>query len=175
MRLPASSDSRLLLAGVVAFVALVAYLAVAFAHTHAYATSQSPWAPYRSKLVNVLRGKESGFAVRVIPVKRGTYGALVPTLVSQPPPGRRFVLGLSLKGTRGGPIGVELDEFRPGATSVYLVDTTVPATARWHHFTFSGRVKGSWLGLGMYVNRQTGHAPMTWFAVRDPTVTFRRR
>ena len=178
LRLPASNDSRLLLAGVVAFLALVAYLAVAFATTHAKALATAPnlapWTPYASKLVRLPRGKEGGFAIRVSPVKRGSYGVLVPTLVFQPRPGRRFVLGLWLKGARRGPIGVEVDEFRPGATSVYLVNTTVPATAKWHHFTFSGRVKGNWLGLGMYVYRQTNVTVGTWFAVRDLTVELRR-
>ena len=179
LRFPDSNDTRLLLAGVVAFLALMAYLAVAFANTHAYGSLTAPdldlgpWTPHASNLVHVPRGKK-GFAVRVSPAARGSYGALVPTLVLQPPPGRRFVVGLWLKGSRGDRIGVEVDEFSPGATSVYVVQTTVPATARWHHFTFNGRVKGRWLGLGMYVYRQNNGAARTWFAVRDLTVTLSR-
>jgi hypothetical protein len=182
VRLPASNDTRLLLAGAVAFLALVAYLGVAFANTHATsgiipsrASPFGPWTPSASKLVRVRSGKKRGLAVRVSPIKRGGYGALVPTLVLNPPPGRRFVVGLWLRGARPGRIGVEVDEFRPGATSVYLVNTTVPATAKWHHFTFKGRVKGRWLGLGMYVYRQTGAARRTSFTVRDLTVALRSR
>lgn len=181
MRLPGSNDTRLLLAGVAAFVALVAYLAVAFANTHAASGSGGlvspfgPWTPSASKLTRVPRGRGGGFAVWVTPAKReGSYGALVPTLVLDPPQ-RRFAVSLWLRGTRSGRIGVEVDEFSPGATSVYLVETTVPATARWRHFTFRGRVKGTWLGLGMYVYRQTSRDARTWFAVRDLTERLSRR
>jgi hypothetical protein len=97
---------------------------------------------------------------------------LVPDLVSQPPPGRRFVVGLWLRGAPPGPVGVAIDEFSPGATSVYVVQTTVHASPRWHHFTFRARIEGSWLGLGMYVSRQTEAAGRTWFAVRGLTAAF---
>jgi hypothetical protein len=178
MRLPDSSDSRLLLAGVVAFVAFVVYLGVAFATTHASAAAGpslgnpvAPWTPRASKLVKVPRRRGGGFAVRVIPTVRGSYGALAPTLIADPPE-RRFVVSLWLRAAHPGPIFVSLDEFAPGVTSVYLVNTTVPATAKWRHFTFRGRVKGSWLGLGMYVSRQAGRLLRSSFALRGPTVSF---
>jgi hypothetical protein len=179
LALPDASDTRLLLAGVLAFLALVAYLAVAFAHTHAliFATDSStapnlasevaPWTPSASKLAPVPR-KEGGFDVRVTRTTRGpSYGALVQTLVPDPVPGRRYVVSLWLKGARPGEIAVELNEFRPGVAR-YPVETTVPATARWHHFTFKTRVKGVWLGLAIYVYR-TDRGRRTWFAVRDLT------
>jgi hypothetical protein len=179
VRLPASSDSRLLLAGIVAALALVAYLAVAFANTHASngptaneSSKLVPWVAADSKLVPHPFGKHA-YAVRVTPLtpaKPGTYGALVPTLLPSPPSGRRFVVGLWLKGAGLGRVGVSVDEFSPGASSVYVIQTAVPVTRRWQHFTFEGRVKGSWLGLGMYVYRPTGVGRRTWFAVRGLTV-----
>ena len=45
VRLPASSDTRLLIAGAAAFVALVTYLVVAFATTHALAMPAAPGLP----------------------------------------------------------------------------------------------------------------------------------
>jgi hypothetical protein len=177
VRLPYSNDTRLLVAGVAAFLALVAYLAVAFVNTHAsvnLANEVAPWTPSASNLVPVRQGRRRVFAVRVNPTKAGSYGALVPTLVSQPPPGRRIVVGLWLKGPGRAPIGVEVDEFRPGATSVYVVNTLVPATATWHHYTFTARVTGSWLGLGMYVYRQANGAGDTWFALRGLTAALNR-
>ena len=166
-----------MLAGVVAVLALVAYLAVAFANTHASAnTDASPgnpfgnWTPHASKLVHI--PGQSGLAVRVIPVAPGNYGVLVATLVPYPKPRRTYIVGLGLKAARPGRIGVEVDEFAPGATSIYLVNQLVHATPRWHHFTFRARVKGNWLGLGMYVyglNRRR----RTWFAVRYLTTSLR--
>jgi hypothetical protein len=158
-------------------VALVAYLAVAFASVHAStvaANHVAPWTPYNARLIAVSRGKGRGYDVRVKPAKAGGYGGLIPTLVSDPPSGRRYAIGLWLKGSsRGGPVGVEIDEFSPGVQSVYLVSTTVPVTPRWHHFTFDLRVKGTWLGLGMYVHRQTSAAAKTWFALRNLTAGLR--
>jgi hypothetical protein len=177
VRLPASRDTRLLLAGIAAVVALVAYLGVAFVDTHASiatATKVAPWTPHSSELVPIPLARRGKYAVRVNPTKQGSYGALVSTLLAQPPDGRRFTIHLTLKGARGDPIGVVVDEFRPGATSVYVVNTTVPAMRRWHHFTFSGRVQGSWLGLGMYVYRQNNGVKRTWFALRGLTVTLGR-
>ena len=177
VRLPTSKDTRLLVAGVAAFVALFAYLGVAFANTHATsgptASKTAPWIPHESRLVALGRRRKTGFVVRVRPTGRGAYGALVPTLLSDPPSGRGFVVGVWLRAARPGPIGVEIDEFAPGATSVYLVNTTVSATRRWHHVTFSGRVKGTWLGLGMYVYSQRNGA-RSWFEVRELNVSRRR-
>lgn len=181
MRLPDSTDTRLLLAGVVAALALVAYLGVAFALTHASAATSptgpniAPWVPHDSKFVRLVRRKEHSFSVRFERAgkgRRGAYGALVPTLVANPKSGRKYSIGLWLKGSRPGRIGVTLDEFAPGATSVYLVSTTVRATRGWRHYTFGAPVKGTWLGLGMYVYR-IDRRRRTWFAVRNLSVTYR--
>jgi hypothetical protein len=166
-----------LVVGIVAFVALVAYVSVAFATTHASvagASKVAPWTPYHAKLIPFRRGKKGPYDVRIVPTKAGSYGGLVPTLVADPAPGRRFEVGLWLKGSRGGQVAVNVDEFSPAATSVYVVDTTVQVTPKWHHFTFSFRVKGTWLGLGMNVQRQSSRAARTWFAVRAPTAGFSR-
>ncbi len=169
MRLPASNDTRLLVVGVAAFVALVAYLGVAFADTRApvdVAREVAPWLPHQSTLTPIPRKTGRGFTVRVTPDKPGNWGALVPAVISSPTPGAKFRVGFSLRGSRAGSVGVTIDEFAPGATSVYLVQKTVPATLRWHRFTFSGRVTtGSWLGMGMYVYRQTATV-RPWFEVR---------
>jgi hypothetical protein len=181
-----SNDTRLLVAGVVAAAALMAYLAVAFARIHSSSAAPNvsgelaPWTPYASKLVPIpLRGGR--FAVRVTPATRGpapggSYGALVQTLAPYPTSGRRYAVGVGLRGAGPGRIGVQIDEFRPGVTR-YLVQTTVPATARWHHFRFNFRVKGRWLGLAMYVYRlrQTSSGKPMPFAVRGLTLTVRRR
>jgi hypothetical protein len=157
----------------------MAYLAVAFANTHAAAAPSTvptqtnpfaPWVPkYHSTLAVVPRRRQGGIAVRVRPGWIGNYGAVVPTLVSQPPPGTRVVVGLSLRGPAHSPIEVLVDQF-PAGPHPNLIDTTVPATARWHHYTFSAPVKGRWLGLGMYVGRDTDGKASRWFAVRDLTV-----
>lgn len=177
MRLPTSNDSLLLVAGLAAFVALMAYLGVAFADTRAtvdVAREVAPWTPHASMLEPIPRKAKGRFDVRVVPNARGSYGAIVPTVVSSPTPGDKFVVGLWLKGSRPGRIGVEVDEFEPGATSVYPVNTTVPATRSWHHFTFSGRVQGSWLGLGMYVYRLSNGGRRSWFAIRGLTAATSR-
>jgi hypothetical protein len=178
----ASKDTRLLIAGIVAFLALVVYLGVAFANTHASgaigpngAPYYGAWVPHDSKLVRLPHGRRGGLAFRVTPTTRGSYGALVPTLASDPPPGRKFVVGLWLRGARPGRIAVAIDEFSPGATSVYVINTTVPATSRWRHYTFRGRVKGRWLGLGMYVSRVHDGRIGKWFEVRGLTAALRKR
>ncbi len=174
MHVAAASDTRLLFVGIAASLALVVYLAVAFAFTHPSSGSVAvnnvaPWVPHDSSLVAGRRSKEGDHVVRVTP-RAKVYGALLPTLVAGPTPGRRYVVGLWLRGAVPGRIGVEVDEFRPGATSVYKIETTVRATAKWHHHTFRLRVKGSWLGLGMYVYR-IDEQHRTWFEASDPTVS----
>jgi hypothetical protein len=176
-----SKDTRLLVAGVVAFLALVVYLGVAFAGTHAkngtLSATGNPfgyWVAHNANLTRVRHGgKRHGLTVKVSPAAKGSYGVLVPTLVSDPTPGHKFVVTLSMRGARPGRIAVAIDEFRPDASSVYVVNTTVPATTRWRHFTFRGRVVGRWLGLGMYVSRQSTGSGRKWFEVRDLTAALR--
>jgi hypothetical protein len=172
VRLPTSNDTRLLVVGVAAFVALVAYLGVAFANTRAtvdVAKEVAPWTPFASTLVPI-PWRPGRHTVLVLPATKsqtGDYGAIVQTLVPNPTVGRRYVVRLWLHGARPGRIGVEVNEFRPGVAR-YPVNTTVPATARWHHFTFSLHVNATWLGLAVYVYRPNQRPP-TWFAVRDLT------
>jgi hypothetical protein len=177
VQLPASNDTRFLLAGVVAFLAVVVYLAVAFANTHASntpiaATSPfGPWVANNAELERVSPRTMRGFAVRVTPQAPPSYGAFVPTLVPSPAPGAKFSVGVWLKGARkGGPIGVQIHLFRTGTPSLYLVDTTVPASGRWRHFTFRGQVKGNWIGLSIYVYRQAKVAVGPWFEIHGLTV-----
>ena len=166
-------DTRLLIAGVVAVLGLMAYLVVAFMNTHATdgllpseASKVAPWTPASATLTPILTSN-GRYAVRVTPATKGpTYGAVVQTLVPDPTRGARYVVELWLKGARPGRIGVELNEFRPGVAK-YPVQTTVPATARWRRFTFSTRVKGTWLGLAVYVYRPVRRG--TWFAIRRVT------
>jgi hypothetical protein len=195
-RLLGSTDTRFLLAGAAAFLALVAYVAVAYINTHASAaTTQAlakrlaseiaPFVPHGSKLVPVRSGTGGGFAVRVTPLTVGNYGALAQTLVYRPAAGRRFTLSLRLRGSRAGQItrrsrpgriAIFVDEpGLGGLASRYVVQTTVPATARWHRFDFSRRVEGRRLAIGLYVTRNTyrmADVSRSWFEIRDLTVHF---
>lgn len=173
MRLSASNDTRLLVVGIAAVVALFVYLGVAFANTRKtvdVAREVAPWSPSASKLAPVKNQKSGGFDVYVTPSEpdsTGNYGAVIQSLVPSPTAGGRYVVGLWLRGATPGKIGFELNEFRPGVAR-YPVNTTVPATAGWHHYTFSRRIKGSWLGLAVYVYRLAHRG--SWFAMRRPTV-----
>jgi hypothetical protein len=180
MRVSHAMDNRLLLAGVAAALALVVYLAVAFANTHASnsaAASSSgdpfaPWVPkYHSTLALVPGRRGGGIEVHVSRGWVGAYGAVVPTLVSQPPSGRRVVVSLRLRGSGKSPFEILVDEFPAGPD---IIQTTVPATRRWHRYTFSAKVKGRWLGLGLYVGRSTKGAESRSFGVRALTVRLRK-
>ena len=172
MAVPTANDTRLLLVAVAAFVALVAYIGVAFADTTAsvdLVSEVAPWLPHASKLTPIPRKGRRPFVVQVTPSKAGNYGALVPTVIPSPAAGRTYSVGLWLKG-EAGRVGVEVDEFAPGASSVYIVNATVDVTPGWRHYTFDARVRGSWLGLGMYVYRIDPRRK-TWFAIRGLTAT----
>lgn len=191
MRLPQATDTRLLVAGAGAALALAGYLSVAFANTPAASSANTnaaaspnpttrsrvsevaPWTPVNSKLIPVRRRKAHGYDVRVVPEAPGSFGAWVPTLVPSPTPGVRFVVKLTLKAPRPGPLGVQIHVFRSGSPSRYLVDTTVHGKARWHVFTFRGRVKGSWLGISLFVYRDAEAGARRWFATRGLTVRLR--
>lgn len=169
------SDTRLLLAGVVGALALVAYLAIAFATTHPTSgpvldvtNKFAPWIPkYHATLARAPRRKGGGMAVHVTPGWVGAYGAVVPTLVSQPQSRQRVVVGLSLRAPKKTPVEVVVDEF-PGSVDIVL--KTVPATAGWHRYTFRARVNGQFLGLGMFVGSTTNGRLHKWFVVRGLTV-----
>jgi len=172
VRFSSANDNRLLLAGVAASLALVAYLAVAFANTHASSSTlggTDPFAPWVPKYHSTLALKGGGVAVHASRGWIGAYGAVVPTLVSQPPPGR-IVVKLRLRGAGPGPIQVLVDEFPDGPK---VIDETVPATRRWHRYTFSARIRGQWLGLGMFVGSSAERHRSRWFAVRGLTAKVR--
>jgi hypothetical protein len=182
-----SSDTRVLLGGAAAFLALAAYLTVGFANTHATPLSASevaPWTPvYAVKLAPVPLAR-GGVAVRVSPTTVGAYGALVSTVVYLPPPGRRFVLSLWLRGSGTGGAGgkesrqiaVFVDEPGLGGESPFhAVVTAVPATTRWHRFAFTRRVEGRRLSIAVLIERtiaRSSDISRSWFEVRDPTVSF---
>jgi hypothetical protein len=174
------SDTRVLIIGVFVAVALVAFLAVGFATTHpssgpalSLTNKFAPWIPkYHATLARGPRRKGGGVVVHVAPRWTGAYGAVVPTLVSQPPPRQKVVVGLSLRAPRKTQIEVVVDEF-PAPANPNIVLKSVPATARWHHYTFRGRITGRFLGLGMYVGSNTNGRVHKWFVVRDLTVATR--
>lgn len=180
----ASKDTRLLVAGVVAFLALVVYLSVAFVTTHAssfgtvsnLSSKVAPWSQSASNFAAVPRGG-GAFAVVVTPAAKSptqqAYGAVAQTILPDPTPGGTYLVELGLRGLRPGRIAVELNEFRPGVAR-YPLQTTVPATRKWHTFSFKLRVKGRWLGLAMYVYRLDTRRP-TWFALRGLDVVLLRK
>jgi hypothetical protein len=174
VRLPDETDTRLLLAGVAAALALVAYLAVAFANTHSVGGGPfAPWVPkYHSRLARFPRGKGGGMAVHVEPRWVGAYGAVIPTLVSQPSSGQRVVVGLSLRALAMTRVEVVVDEY-PGGKNPDIVLKTVAATSKWRHYAFRTRVSGQYLGLGMYVGSTTNGHRHKWFALRNLTVKTR--
>lgn len=179
-RLPASSDRRIMFVGIAAILALAVYLAVAFLNTHTTplpvtaVNKVAPWTPWGSNLTPIRRRKSHDYVVRVTrapgATALGAYGALVPTLIPVPSPGTRFVVGLWLKEARPGRVGVQIQEFRSGRPSRYLVNKTVPVTRGWHHVDFRGRVKGSWTGVSLYLYRLLNVKSEPWFALRNLTV-----
>ena len=171
VRLPASNDTLVLVAGVAALVGLLIYVGVAFANARVpvdLAKEVAPWTPYRSTLTPVKHGKRSRFDVHVTPATKDTsYGALVQTLVPQPKLGT-YTVSLWLRGSRPGVIGVEVNEFSPGVAR-YPVNTTVPATAKWHKYSYTVRIKTTWLGLAVFVSRPASPV-RTRFTIRDLSV-----
>lgn len=179
----ASNDTRLLVAGVVALLALVVYISIAFANTRAGIVGVevgtpsypfAPWQPSESHLSIGSTREGGGVVVHANRGWKGNYGALVPTLITDPPNHQDVVVGLWMRGPGPTPFGIEIDEFRAGV-SRYVVQTTVPAKPGWHHYTFRGRVEGRWLGLGVYVDRYTDSMISRQFAVRDLKVARHRR
>ena len=177
LSLPNTNDTRLFFAGALALLALVVYLAVAFANTSvpvtvlapSLASKVAPWTPYAAKFAAIPRGKARGYIVRATPLRsvhKTSYGALVDTLVLHPKPRTGYLVSLWLRGAGPGPISVELNEFR-GRVSRYPVKTTVPVTPHWHHYTFGLTVKGNWLGIAMFVSRPVAPPSRSWFEIRD--------
>jgi hypothetical protein len=179
LTLPLANDTRLFLAGLAAFLALVTYLAVAFTDvppsppaaviSPSLATEVAPWTPFAARFSAIPRGKGRGYIVRVTPARparRESYGAVVQTLILHPKSRTKYLVSLWLRGARPGPISIELNKFR-GRVSRYPVKTTVSAKPRWHHFTFGLTVRGNWLGLAMVVTRPVAPPARSWFEIRD--------
>ena len=177
------SGTWVLIAGVVASLALLAYLGVAFATTHATAVSAdtlasevAPFVPYSSKLVPVPWGKRGGIAVRVSPIAVGNYGALVQTLVYQPPSNSKFVLSLWLRAARPGQVALFVDEpGLGGAKARYVVNTTLPVNQKWRRFAFRRQVVGNRLSIALAINQtiyRQREVSTSWFEVHDLKAVF---
>lgn len=185
--LPSSNDTRLLIAGVIACLALVTYLVVAFSTagsssavtryrgTQGKAQVVGPWRARGSHLVRVPRTKGTGSAVRVIALTRGLYGAEVQQLVLTPAQRRGFVLSVWLRERSVGRLLVQINTgaFEPPIR--YLVKTAVIASRRWHRFTYQGRLAGRGTGLGLFVGQTTHVVAGRWFELRGLSVGTSRR
>ena len=170
MRLPASNDTRLLVVGVAAFVALVAYLGVALRrharHGRHREREVAPWTPYGSTL-RARAAEDAGEAGRagdrVGAGRRFDRELRRPgsdARPCEPTAGATFAVGLWLKTSPAG-----ADRRPDPRVSARRRRATTSSTRRcrrrprWHHFTFRGQVNGSWTGLSMYVFRPTMAAP----------------
>lgn len=182
--LPRSNDSRLLVAGVAAFLALVAYLAVAFATTRnsptaavTVATVRSkvgPWTARDSSLARDRGAAGAGLEVRVTPVGSGLYGVEIKELYLARALRRGFTFSVQLRARRPSRVLVQINH---GSASPmgYLVDTTVVAGRRWRRFTYRGRLEGGGNAIGPFFGQTVKRAAGRWFEVRDLSVRARRR
>lgn len=188
LRLARSNDTRVLIAGVAAFLALVAYLAVAFATarsspavvasvgaTRGEAQMVGPWRARGSKLVRVLRATGGRLAVRVTPVTAGLYGVEIQQLVLTPALRRGFALSFWLRGRSPSRLLVQINTGALEPPIRYLVHTTAVARRRWHRFTYHGRLKGRGTRLGLFVGQTTHTVARRWFELRDLSVGPSRR
>jgi hypothetical protein len=184
-----SRDTWILIAGVVAALFLVAYIAAAFASTSNSATGSAttstgatapapktemlgPWTSVNAKLTRLRGGDGPLVAVRVTPVALAAYGARVPAILGNPVSGTRAVISLWLKGSAV-PVRIGVAEFGPGSNRE-VSHRIVRLTGRWHHYVIVARVtRGHWTGLGLGVYR-SGEIPLgSWFAVRNLSVALR--
>jgi hypothetical protein len=181
-----SAEARILAAGLVAALALVAYLAVAFASSSnsavvpttstpapqvtVKAETLGPWTSVNAEFARLRGGTGTRVALVVTPASLTTYGARVPTIVGNPVSGDRVLVGFSLKGSSE-PVRIEIPEFASGTANRYLSNRLLRVTSRWRHYLVVARVeRGHWTGLGLGVYR-SGTIPLSsWFAIRDLTV-----
>jgi len=186
IRLPRSSDARLLIAGVAAFLALVAYLGVAFATARSSpaatgATIQSnlariqgkpqvvgPWTARTSHLARVPR-RGGRRAIRVTPVTAGLYGIEIKQLVLPATLRRGFAFSFWLRGRVASRLLVQING-GSAAPIRYLLHTGVAVSRRWRRFTYRGRLPRRWIGLGLFVGQTTHKATSRWFEIRDLSV-----
>jgi hypothetical protein len=179
-----SNDTRVLIAGVAAFLALVAYLAVAFATARsspavaasvgAKAQMVGPWRARTSKLVRVPRTVGGGIGVRVTPLTRGLYGVEIQQLALTPALRRGFTLSFWLRGRGPSRLLVQINTGALEPPIRYLLNTTVVARRRWHRFSYHGRLEGR-TGLGLFVGQTTRRVAGRWFELRDLSVRASRR
>jgi hypothetical protein len=184
--LPRSNDTRLLVAGVVAFVALVAYLGVAYATARnspavvAAVRNQGkpqkigPWTARTANLARLPRTTKGRLAIRVSPMSAGLYGVEIKQLALSPALRRGFALSFGLRDRGSSRLLVQINH---GSASPmgYLVDTTVVAGRRWRSFTYRGRLEGGGTGLGLFVGQKPKTAAKRWFEIRDLSVRASRR
>jgi hypothetical protein len=200
--LPRSSDNGILIAGIAVFLALVAYLAVAFATASgssvvvatvttprgrvttterrvgpapSVAQLVGPWRARSSHLVRLGSKRGRRVAVRVSPLDRGLYGVEVQQLRLAPALRRGFVLSLVLRARRSGRLLVQINTgaFEPPIR--YLLNKRVAVGRTWHRFVYHGRVAGRRTGLGLFVGQTTHTVAGRGFELRDLSVRAGRR
>jgi hypothetical protein len=180
-QLPRSNDTRLLIAGVVAFLALVVYLGVAYARARsspavaaavrnlAKPQKIGPWTARSSNLARVRRTTRGALAIRVVPQSAGLYGIEIKELALGPALRRGFALSVGLRARRPSRLLVQINH---GSASPlgYLVNTTAVAGRRWHRFTFRGRLEDGGNRLGLFIGQKTKTAAGRWFEIRRLSV-----
>jgi hypothetical protein len=182
-----TNDTGLLLAGAAAFVALVAYLAVAFVlagSSPAVVAAQrtvanpaqmlGPWRARDARLARISRTRGRRLAVRVTPLKSGLYGAEVQQLAVTPAMSRGFTLSFRVRGRTPRRLLVQINTGALNPPIRYLAHTTVVAGRKWHRFTYHGRLRGL-TGLGLFVGQETSSSARRWFEIRDLSVRAARR
>ena len=181
-----SNDTRLLIAGVVAFLALVVYLGVAFAKARTSPTIVAaardqrkpqkigPWTARTSKLARLPRTTGGGLAIRVTPMTVGLYGIEIKHLRLAPALRRGFALSVRLRGSRPSRLLVQINTGSSPPIR-YLLHTTVVVSRRWRRFTYRGRLGDRGMGLGLFIGQTTHRAAGRWFEVRDVSVGASRR
>lgn len=178
-----TNDTGLLVAGLAAFVALVAYLAVAFATAggspaviaaHSAAQMLGPWRARDAKLARISRTRGRRLAVRVTPLASGLYGAEVQQFTVTPAQGRGFTLSFRVRGRSRSRLLVQINTGALDPPIRYLAHTTVVAGRKWHRFTYHGRLGGR-TGLGLFVGQTTNSSARRWFEIRDLSLRAARR
>jgi hypothetical protein len=176
-----SNDTRLLVAGVAAFLALVAYLAVAFATTRNSPTAAvnvatvrskvGPWTGRASSLARV-RGagaSKGGLTLRVTPVGAGLYGVEIKKLFIPRPLRHAFAFSVQVRARRPSRILVQINH---GSASPrgYLVSRTVVVGRKWRRLTYRIGLGGGGNGIGPFFGQTTQGDAKRWFEIRGLSV-----
>jgi hypothetical protein len=168
------------------FLALVAYLGVAFAKARkspaVVAAGKNlgkpqkigPWTARTSNLALIRRTAGRGLAIRVTPMTAGLYGIEIKQLALSPAQRRGFALSVELRSRRPSRLLVQINH---GSASPmgYLVNTTVGAGESWRRVTYRGRIEGGGSDLGLFVGQTTRAAARRWFEIRDLSLRAGRR